>query len=99
MGWKIDWTQPALDDLAEVVAFIAADDPDAAVRVGDKIIDHVEVLSSFPEIGPIYRRRPKGDVRQILSSPFRIYYRISRQSNLVEILHVWHAARREPADM
>jgi hypothetical protein len=27
----------------------------AAVRVGYKIVDHVSVLASFPEVGPVFR--------------------------------------------
>ena len=99
MGWKIDWTEPALEDLGEAVKYIARDDPDAAVLVGEKIVAHVELLESFPEIGPIYRRRSRGDVRHILSTPFRIFYRINKRTNTVEILHVWHAARMRPLDL
>lgn len=99
MGWKIIWTEPALDDLAAAIRYIAADNSDAAVSVGDKIVDHVDVLSAFPEIGPLYRRRPSGDIREILTSPFRVFYRIKRRERLVEILHVWHAAREESLDL
>lgn len=57
MGVKIVRTEPALDDLAESVRFIAEDNPDAAVRVGDEIVNHVAILATFPEIGPVFRRR------------------------------------------
>lgn len=99
MDFKIIWTAPALEDLQAVVRYIARNDPTAAVRVGDKIIDHIEVLKSFPEIGPVYRRRPAGDVRQITCRPFRVFYRLNRDKRLVEILHVWHGARQEPWDV
>jgi plasmid stabilization system protein ParE len=65
MDFRIVWTDPALSDLAELVRYIAQDDPKVAVRVGEEIVDHVGVLGTFPEIGPLYRRRPGGDVRQI----------------------------------
>jgi toxin ParE1/3/4 len=99
MGWRIDWTEPALDDLADVVAFIAADDPEVAVRVGDKIAEHVELLKGHPEMGSFYRRRPAGDIQQILEYPFRIFYRLRKDAEVVEILHVWHGARDEPKDL
>ena len=98
MDFKIVWTEPALQDLEELVRFIAADEAATAIRVGDEIVDHVELLNSFPEIGPVYRRRPAMDVRQIACRPFRIFYRVRRESKTVEILHVWHGARREPED-
>jgi plasmid stabilization system protein ParE len=63
MDFRIVWTAPALEDLEALVRYIAEDDVTAAVRVGDKIVDHVSVLASFPEIGPVYRRRATGDVQ------------------------------------
>src|SRR5687767_4490617 len=99
MGWSIVWTEPALQDLGELVRFIAKDNPDMAVRVGDEIVDHVEILKTFPEIGPIYRRRETGDVRQITCRPFRVFYRVRKREEVVEVLHVWHGARQEPVDI
>ncbi len=48
MDLRIVWTAPALEDLEALVRYIAQDDTSAAVRVGDKIVDHVGVLASFP---------------------------------------------------
>jgi len=89
MDFRIVWTAPAIEDLEGLVRYIAQGDATAAVQVGDKIVDHVGVLADFPEIGPVYRRRPAGDVRQIICRPFRIFYRVERARQLVEILHVW----------
>ena len=72
MDFKVVWTEPALIELEDLVRFIAADDPAAAVRVGDEILDHVELLKTFPEIGPVSRRRAVLHVRQITCRPFRI---------------------------
>ena len=99
MDFRIVWTDPALLDLEELVRFIAQDNTTAAARVGDEIVDHVGILTAFPEIGPVYRRRSTGDVRQITVRPFRIFYRVRRVRKLVEILHIWHGARREPEDL
>src|SRR6476469_8350878 len=99
MDFRIVWTAPALEDLEGLVRYIAQDDARAAIQVGDRIVEYVNVLASFPEIGPVYRRRPAGDVRQISCRPFRIFYRIERAKQLVEILHVWHGARQEPSDV
>ncbi len=99
MGFSIVWTEPALSDLEELVSFIAKDGAETAVRVGDEIVAHVSLLESFPEIGPVYRRRPDGDVRQITCRPFRVFYRVQHAERVVEILHVWHGARQEPGDM
>lgn len=99
MDCKLVWTEPGLEDLKEVVRFIAKDDPEAALRVGKDILAHVEILKTFPEIGPVYRHRRSGDVRQVTRHPFRIFYRFQTVTKRVEILHVWHGARQDPADL
>jgi plasmid stabilization system protein ParE len=96
MGFEIDWTETALDDLAGLVRFVAEDDPDAAVRVGDEVIDHVGILSNFPEIGPVFRSRTSGVIRQTTCRPVRIFYRVHGEAKRIEILHIWHGARRDP---
>jgi plasmid stabilization system protein ParE len=39
-------------------------------------------------------RRP--GVRKILHASVRVYYRLHEDRALIEVLHFWHAARREP---
>ena len=99
MGFAIDWTETALEDLADLVRFIAEDDPEAALRVGGEVIDHVGILSTFPEIGPVFRQRPMGVIRQITCRPVRIFYRVHGEAERVEILHGWHGARRDPEEL
>jgi plasmid stabilization system protein ParE len=47
MDFQVVWTDPALADLQEVVVYISKDDPVAAERVGNGIVDHVETLRTF----------------------------------------------------
>ena len=44
MGCKIIFSPQAVADLEEVVRHIAKDDPVTAVRVGNELIDRVEIL-------------------------------------------------------
>ncbi|MBT5926737.1 MAG: type II toxin-antitoxin system RelE/ParE family toxin [Verrucomicrobia bacterium] len=37
-------------------------------------------------------------MRQITCRPFRIFYRIQKEKETVEILHVWHGARQDPEE-
>jgi plasmid stabilization system protein ParE len=71
--------------------------PQAAGRVGRGILDHVRILASFPFIGPTYPRGATGTLREIVFRSYRIFYDVSEESLSVEILHVWHGARDEPA--
>ena len=97
MDFKIIWSDAAIADLQEVCAYVAQDDPQAAVRLGRGILDHVRVLASFPFIGPTYPRGVRGTLREIVFGSHRIFYDVSKESHSVEILHVWHGRRDEPA--
>ena len=94
MGYKIIFAPQALERLAGIVRLIAQSNPDIALRFGMKLIDAVELLSDFPELGPPYRKRP--NVRRIWSKPYFIYYRIEHNQKRIEIMDYWHSARRDP---
>ena len=97
MDFKIVWSDAAIADLQEVCSYVAPHDPQAAGRIGRGILDHVRVLASFPFIGPTYPRGARGTLREIVFRSYRIFYDVSEKSRSVEILHVWHGARDEPA--
>jgi len=54
MDCKVIWTDPSIEDLHEIVSYIAAGDAEAAWRVGFDIIRTVELLQEFPLLGPPY---------------------------------------------
>lgn len=98
MDCKVVWTDPAIHELRDAVAYIAQDDPAAARVVGEDIIKTVELLQKFPLIGPVYSRSG-GRVREVLCWNHRIFYRVTSEKRLVEILTIWHGARDEPSNL
>lgn len=94
MGCKIIFSPQAIADLEEVVRHIARDDPATAIRIGNALIDRVEILENFPLIGSPYSKRP--GVRKLVSRPYLIFYRPRLEKNFVDILRYWHGARTEP---
>jgi toxin ParE1/3/4 len=95
MECKVIWTEPALGDLREIIAYIARDNAEAAGRIGQDIIATVEVLAQFLLIGPRHGDTLLGEIREVICWNYRIFYRISSKKRLVEILHIRHGARRE----
>ncbi len=93
MDFKILFSDEALNDLDEIVESIAGDNPDAASRVAQSIIDHVKVLQYFPRVGTIIPRRRA--TRRLVHTPYIVYYRIHENRRVVEILHFWHGSRRQ----
>jgi toxin ParE1/3/4 len=92
MGWKIVFAPQALEELEQIVRFIAQDDSQAAIRFGDYLVDRAESLANFPELGTPYRKR--ANIRRLLCRSY--YYRVVRTEQLIEIMDFWHSARREP---
>jgi plasmid stabilization system protein ParE len=95
MGWKVIFAPQALEELEQIVRFIAQDDSEAAIRFGDYLVNRAESLTNFPELGTPYRRR--ANVRRLLCKSYYIYYRVDRKEHVIEIMDYWHSARRQPA--
>ena len=51
MGYRVVFAPEAHARLAEIVRFITQDDPQAAIRFGDYLVDRAESLARFPELG------------------------------------------------
>jgi plasmid stabilization system protein ParE len=96
MDFKVIWSDEATEDLRDICSYIAREDPDAALRIGNGILDHVQILARFPFIGPTYPRGARGPLREIVFRSYRIFYDVSEGSQRVDILHVWHGSRDEP---
>jgi toxin ParE1/3/4 len=85
---RIRWTPEASGQLEASVKYIEQDNPDAARRVAQAVLDRIEQLARFPDIG-----RP-GEVRgtrELVRSPYVIVYRYNDE--IVEILYIWHGAQ------
>ncbi len=93
MVFKVVFAPQAHARLEEIVRFIAQDDPAAALRFGNYLVDCTELLAEFPELGTPYRKRRH--VRRLLCKPYLIYYRLRPQERVIEIMDFWHSARRD----
>ncbi len=94
MGYRIVFAPQAHARLAEIVRFIAQDNPQAAIRFGDYLVDRTESLAQFPELGTPYRKRQ--NVRRFLCKSYLIYYRLRPEDQVIEIMDFWHSALRDP---
>lgn len=96
MDYKIIFSEPSIEDLHNVVHFIAQDNPQAAARFGHDLIQSVRHLASFPRMGRMVPEKGDEDIREIIFKPYRIFYRVKDDARAVEIIRFWHAARGEP---
>ena len=94
MDFRVEIADPAIDDLCEIVSYIAQDNPEAASALGNQLLDAALGLAQTPHKGSPYRHI--GNVRKLTVRPFKIFYRVNEARQSVEVLRFGHSARREP---
>jgi len=96
MGFKVILTPQSLDDLEEIVIFIAKDNSERARTFGNELIDRALSIATFPELGRIVPEIGEPAVREIIHGPYRIIYEIFHDHETIYVLRFWHGARGEP---
>ncbi|HXR15225.1 MAG TPA: type II toxin-antitoxin system RelE/ParE family toxin [Terriglobales bacterium] len=90
---RVKWLRAARENLDAEAQYIARDNPLAATRMVVSIIDAVERLQTYPASG-----RPGRVIgtRELVvpGTPYIVPYRV--RGNNLEILRVFHAARKWP---
>jgi toxin ParE1/3/4 len=90
---RIVWTAPALREIEAIGDYIALESPRASARIVTRVFDRVDTLADHPEIGRP-GRIPGTRELVITSTPFVVPYRV--RGDLIEVLSVFHGARRWP---
>ena len=93
----IKWADEALDDLASLHAFVSIDNPIAAQKLAMMIVNAVEInLPGHPHMGRPGRINGTREL-VITNTPYIVPYRV--QSGIIQVLRVYHGARRWPDRM
>jgi len=94
--YDVQFLQEALDDLEEIILYIAQDSRQAALRMHDKIIEKANDLSTFPKRGRLVPdRKMAGTGYRVLGiKPYIAFYRIVGRN--VFICRVLHGATNYP---
>jgi plasmid stabilization system protein ParE len=88
---SIIWTDEARAWLRDIWAYIATDNPRAADKTIQGILDKVQILARHPEAGFSYALPGRDDVRVLIYGHYRIAYVVTDHDSLY-ILGVFHAA-------
>ncbi len=88
---KIIWTELALLDAENIKAYIEQDSEIYATRVIEKIIEAIENLKMFPQMGRVVPEFKKHDIREILVYNYRVIYEVQNQA--ITVLTIIHSAR------
>lgn len=93
---KIRWTRTALRNLVAEAEYIAQDSPAAARNMLQRIQEAVSLLAAQPFMG---RPGRVPETRELIvpATPYLIPYRVDKGQ--IEILRVFHTARKWPPDL
>ncbi len=89
----VEWLPAAQRDFDDLVDYIAADHPSAAIAQGDEIEEQVSLLRDHPQMGRPGRVKGTREL-VIVTSPFIVAYRIKGKA--IRILRVLHGAQLWP---
>src|SRR5438552_2289185 len=96
MAFKITFSPLAEQDIEEIVAYIGRDNRVAAERMVQRIMTRIDPLSFYPRLGKIAPDIDCEEVREILETPYRIFYRVFEAERKISIFRIWHGSRRPP---
>ena len=96
MGCAVIFSAQSNRDLAAIVAYVAGNNPAAAGRLGNALVDRSLMLGAHPHLGAPVRNRP--GVRRLAHKPWVvIYYRVDTERRTVEIARFWDARQNPDA--
>ena len=87
----------AVQDLQEIGDFVAAKNPQAALRLSNQLREKAISLLERPFIGPKAGLRLFPDMRKLSSPPYLLFYRVTDLR--VEIVRILHGARDVEAEL
>ena len=88
---RLTWSPLASEQVHDAVAYIAADDPAAALQWLERLLERVAALAQYPDAGRVVPELQRQDIREVFVSPYRVMYR--RGVEAVEIAAIRHGAR------
>jgi addiction module RelE/StbE family toxin len=91
---RVRWTFRAREDLKEIGAYIAQDNPLAARRWVARLKERTRILTRMPRAGRVVPERQRDDIRELIEGNYRIVYQVTERS--IDILMVFEGHRLFP---
>lgn len=88
---KVIWTEPALEDLHAIIAFISKDSLFYAERLAAKILHSSGQIRTFPYIGRVVPEFDDKAIRELIYGAYRIVYKVEAET--CYIIAVMHGSR------
>jgi toxin ParE1/3/4 len=91
---KVRYSPESINDLIRLRNFIKDKNPVAAQRIANELLDGINKLKLFPNIGlPVMRAAAPQDIRDLFIDNYTVRYLIG--NNEIYILRMWHGKEIE----
>jgi len=90
---KVIYTDEALENLDEILAYISANYPTVYDAFQSRVRSVVERIGAWPDSAQEVAERLGVRVVPLIRYPYKVFYRTTTEA--VEILYIHHAARDE----
>ena len=90
---KIVFSSRAKTDLAEIVKFMAYDNPQAARKWSANIHQLVLKLADFPKMGRTVPEFSNETIRELIKGQYRVVYKIDDEKDTIVIITIHHGRR------
>jgi plasmid stabilization system protein ParE len=91
---KVIYTDEALRDLDEILAFIELNYPTILAAFEKRLRSVEQRIGRRPKSAEEVEQRPGVRVVPFIRYPYKLFYQIA--NGVIEVLYIHHAARREP---
>jgi toxin ParE1/3/4 len=91
---KVIYTDEALRDLEEILAFIELNYPTILLAFEKRLRAMEQHIGRWPKGARQVEQRPGVRVVPFVRYPYKLFYEVANDA--IEILHIHHTARREP---
>ncbi|HEX3000043.1 MAG TPA: type II toxin-antitoxin system RelE/ParE family toxin [Armatimonadota bacterium] len=92
MAREVRWTEAAWSDLADIVAYIAADSPANAAAFAQQLLAAAASLQELSQRGRIVPETGRPDIRELLIKHYRLIYHLT--TTTIDILALVHGMRK-----
>ena len=89
---KTAWSVQAIDDLSNIEDYLAASSKKHAEIIVDAILEAVELLVQFPELGRSVPEMGLPHLRELIVKQYRVVYYLNFQDE-IEVVTIRHSSR------
>ncbi|MBG1271754.1 type II toxin-antitoxin system RelE/ParE family toxin [Nostoc sp. WHI] len=93
MDYQVVLSPKAVGDLEAIVRYIALSNPEAARKLGQRLLEKSKELSQFPLKGQKVPEFDDPNIRQLILKPYRVVYRVEDEKKRISIARFWHSAQ------